>query len=50
MRRRDIILEMSMKSTQESAWRNAAVHWMLKNRLIEITAAEKASPCFQAEK
>ncbi len=51
MRRLDIILKSGWKSiSPESAWRTAAVQWLLKKRLIKITAAEKGSSCFQAEK
>jgi len=47
MRRRDSILESGGKCVSpESAWRTAAVQWLLKNGLIKITAAEKVSSCF----
>ncbi len=51
MKCRDSILDKGGKSVSpESAWRIATVAWLLNNRLITITAAEKVSPCFQAEK
>lgn len=51
MSRRDSILESGGKSVSPGlAWRVAAVQWLSKNRLINITAAENVSPVFQAEK
>ena len=51
MNRRESILESGGKSVSpETAWRVAAVRWLSENELINITAAEKVSPCFHAEK
>jgi transposase InsO family protein len=51
MDRRDCILQKGETNVSpESAWRIAAVQWLVQNGLITITVAEKVSPDSQVEK